>query len=283
MRALRPLRRDAGERRGADRRACRRRSTARRCSDLLPPGAARNAVDCALWDLEAKRARAAGLAARRPAGAGAGDHRLHPVARHAGGDARARRRGTPHRPLLKIKLGGEGDMARLEAVRAGAPRARHHRRRQRGLDAPRPTPRSRRRWSRLGVELVEQPLPAGADDGAGRDGAAAAGLRRRELPRPRRAWPALAGQLRHGQRQARQDRRPDRGAGAARRGAGGGLRRHGRLHGRLQPRHGAGGAGGAGRGGHRSRRAAAAGARPRASAASTTSAGVHPSTPELWG
>ena len=67
-----------------------------------------------------------------------------------------------HRPLLKIKLGGEGDMGRLEAVRAGAPRSRII------VDA-------NEGWTaeayaelapalvRLGVELVEQPLPAGAD------------------------------------------------------------------------------------------------------------------------
>jgi L-alanine-DL-glutamate epimerase-like enolase superfamily enzyme len=66
------------------------------------------------------------------------------------------------RPLLKIKLGGEGDMGRLEAVRAGAPRARII------VDA-------NEGWTadsyaalapalvRLGVELVEQPLPAGED------------------------------------------------------------------------------------------------------------------------
>ncbi len=68
-----------------------------------------------------------------------------------------------HRPLLKIKLGGEGDMARLEAVRAGAPDTAII------IDA-------NEGWSadeyaalapallRLGVKMVEQPLPAGEDD-----------------------------------------------------------------------------------------------------------------------
>ncbi len=67
------------------------------------------------------------------------------------------------RPLLKIKLGGEGDMARLEAVRAGAPRARII------VDANEGwTPEAYAALApalvALGVELVEQPLPAGADD-----------------------------------------------------------------------------------------------------------------------
>jgi L-alanine-DL-glutamate epimerase-like enolase superfamily enzyme len=67
------------------------------------------------------------------------------------------------RPLLKIKLGGDGDLARLEAVRAEAPRARLI------VDA-------NEAWvgeslsellpemARLGVSLVEQPLPAGSDE-----------------------------------------------------------------------------------------------------------------------
>jgi L-alanine-DL-glutamate epimerase-like enolase superfamily enzyme len=85
-----------------------------------------------------------------------------------------------HRPLLKIKLGTPDDMPRLEAVREGAPDAALI------VDA-------NEGWTaevysdlaphllRLGVKLVEQPLPAGADD-AGRNRAAPAGLRRRKLP-----------------------------------------------------------------------------------------------------
>ena len=91
--------------------------------ELLPPGAARNAVDCALWDQEAKAAgrrvwQLAGLALPEPVvtaytlSLDAPDRMEAAAIRHA------------HRPLLKIKLGGEGDMARLEAVRDGAPDAR---------------------------------------------------------------------------------------------------------------------------------------------------------------
>jgi L-alanine-DL-glutamate epimerase-like enolase superfamily enzyme len=133
----------------------------RALQDLLPPGAARNAVDCALWDLEAKRAG-------RPVWALAGlpepgpEITAYTLSLEDPATMRAQAAAHAHRPLLKIKLGGEGDMARLEAVRAGAPRARIV------VDA-------NEGWSaaeyaelapalvRLGVELVEQPLPAGAD------------------------------------------------------------------------------------------------------------------------
>lgn len=128
---------------------------------LLPPGAARNAVDCALWDLEAKKAgtSVAALAGRAP---------LKPVI-----TCYTLSLGTPesmneaalkaaHRPLLKVKLGGEGDPERIAAVRAGAPASRLV------VDA-------NEAWrvgtlaanlaacEAAGVELIEQPLPAGED------------------------------------------------------------------------------------------------------------------------
>jgi L-alanine-DL-glutamate epimerase-like enolase superfamily enzyme len=128
----------------------------------LPPGAARNAVDCALWDLEARQRgqrvwMIAGLPQPRPAVTAYTLSLAAPDAMRAAAAANA------HRPILKIKLGTPDDMPRLEAVRAGAPRARII------IDA-------NEGWSaevyadlaphliRLGVELVEQPLPAGQDD-----------------------------------------------------------------------------------------------------------------------
>jgi len=130
--------------------------------DALPPGAARNAVDCALWDLAAKRAGRrvwdlAGLPAPGPVTT-AFTLSLDSAERM---EAAARRHA--HRPLLKIKLGTPDDMPRVEAVRRGAPEARII------VDA-------NEGWTaevyadlaphllRLGVALVEQPLPAGADD-----------------------------------------------------------------------------------------------------------------------
>ena len=128
----------------------------------LPPGAARNAVDCALWDQAAKAAgrRVWDLLARpapRPC------ITAFTLSLDTPDAMRAQAAQNAHRPLLKIKLGTPEDMPRLEAVRQGAPRA------QLIIDA-------NEGWTpeiyadlaphllRLGVALVEQPLPAGADD-----------------------------------------------------------------------------------------------------------------------
>ena len=128
---------------------------------LLPAGAARNAVDCALWDLEGKRAgrrvwELAGLPAPGP------EITAFTLSLEVPEKMRAAAAKNAHRPLLKIKLGTPDDMPRLEAVRAGAPAARII------VDA-------NEGWSaevyadlaphlvRLGVEMVEQPLPAGED------------------------------------------------------------------------------------------------------------------------
>jgi len=130
--------------------------------DLLPAGAARNAVDCALWDLEAKQTgkrvwELAGLPAPGP------EITAYTLSLDTPENMRAQAEKNAYRPLLKIKLGTPDDMPRLEAVRAGAPEARII------VDA-------NEGWSaetyadlaphlvRLGVALVEQPLPAGDDD-----------------------------------------------------------------------------------------------------------------------
>ncbi|MCV2890828.1 N-acetyl-D-Glu racemase DgcA [Ruegeria aquimaris] len=130
--------------------------------DLLPAGAARNAVDCALWDLECKRAgkrawELAGLPVPGP------EITAYTLSLDTPEAMRAQAQKNAHRPLLKIKLGTPDDMPRLEAVRAGAPGAKII------IDA-------NEGWSaevyadlaphlvRLGVALVEQPLPAGQDE-----------------------------------------------------------------------------------------------------------------------
>ncbi len=131
--------------------------------ELLPAGAARNAVDCALWDLEAKLAgkRAwdlAGLAAPKP------EITAYTLSLAAPDDMRKQAAENAYRPLLKTKLGGgEEDIARIEAVRAGAPDARII------VDANEGwTPELYQTLApvlvRLGVQMVEQPLPAGQDD-----------------------------------------------------------------------------------------------------------------------
>ncbi|MEL7272332.1 MAG: N-acetyl-D-Glu racemase DgcA [Pseudomonadota bacterium] len=128
----------------------------------LPGGAARNAIDCALWDLEAKRA---GERAHVMAGVPfMGPEVTAYTLSLADPDAmRAKAAQHAHRPLLKIKLGGEGDMARLEAVRAGAPNTDIIIDANEGWDAD-----TYRELApilvKLGVKMVEQPLPAGDDE-----------------------------------------------------------------------------------------------------------------------
>ena len=128
----------------------------------LPPGAARNAVDCALWDWAAKAAgrrvwELAGLAAPGPCITAYTLSLDTPAAMRAAAAANA------HRPVLKIKLGTPDDMPRLEAVRAGAPAARLIVDANEGWTAATYADLAPH-LVRLGVALVEQPLPAGADD-----------------------------------------------------------------------------------------------------------------------
>lgn len=129
---------------------------------LLPPGAARNAVDCAMWDIEAKRSG-------RRAYATAGFARLSPLVTAytlsvgTPDEMRAAALRAANRPLLKVKLAGEGDDARLAAVREGAPHATliidaNEAWREETLVAQFAA------CARVGVALIEQPLPAGQDE-----------------------------------------------------------------------------------------------------------------------
>ena len=131
--------------------------------EALPPGAARNALDCALWDLEAKQAgqpawALAGLEAPEPCvtavtlSLDTPENMGKAAARHA------------HLPLLKLKVTGEGDAERIRTVRESAPGARLIVDANEGwtppmLDDLLPA------LAALGVEMAEQPLPA-ADDAA---------------------------------------------------------------------------------------------------------------------
>lgn len=131
-------------------------------AEALPSGAARNAVDCALWDWESKRAgrrawEVAGLPAPVPVPTAYTLSLAEPEA------MRAEAARNAHRPLLKVKLGAEGDMPRLEAVREGAPRARLIVDANEGW-SPEAYAELAPHLARLGVALVEQPLPAGRDE-----------------------------------------------------------------------------------------------------------------------
>ena len=129
--------------------------------DMLPPGAARNALDCALWDLEAKMSgrSVAELAGLAP---------LHAVetaftlSLTSPEDMAARALAAAHYRLLKLKLGGDGDEERLAAVRQAVPDARLI---ADANEAWRPSDLERLLAAAKAarVELIEQPLPAGDD------------------------------------------------------------------------------------------------------------------------
>ena len=143
------------------RRAVEGNMTGRELADAMPAGAARNAVDCALWDLEAKTRGTRSwtklaTSAPRPIVTAYTLSLGTPEAMAAQAAANA------DRPLLKVKVGQPGDAERIEAVTAAAPDSRFI------LDA-------NEGWSeanlqemldlsaRCRVALVEQPLPSGAD------------------------------------------------------------------------------------------------------------------------
>lgn len=128
----------------------------------MPPGAARNALDCALWDLAAKQAgksasTLAGIGSLRPL------ETCYTLSLGTPDDMAAAARAVPELKLLKLKLGGDGDPERMHAVRRARPDAR--------LVAD-----ANESWSagalvaflaaaaEAKIELIEQPLPAGADD-----------------------------------------------------------------------------------------------------------------------
>ena len=130
--------------------------------DALLPGAARNAVDCALWDLEAKASgtpvwRLAGLSEPQPV------EIAFTISLDTPERMRAAAAANRHRAVLKVKLGTPADMPRIEAVRQGAPDVRLI------VDAnegwtPQVYTDLAPHLIRLGVEMVEQPLPQGADE-----------------------------------------------------------------------------------------------------------------------
>lgn len=131
-------------------------------ADILPRGAARNAIDAAFWDLVAKRTgrsvwRLAGLAEPAPLTTAFTISLAEPDVMEASARAAAGRY-----PLLKLKLAGEGDQARVAAVRRGAPAARLI------VDANeawtgRDVAAEAAGLLPYGVELIEQPVRAGED------------------------------------------------------------------------------------------------------------------------
>jgi L-Ala-D/L-Glu epimerase len=128
---------------------------------LLPAGAARNAVDCALWDLAAKQA---GRPAWQLAGLGQPQNLVtaYTLSLDSVENMAAAARAQASRPVLKLKLAGPGDLDRVRAVHANAPGARlivDANEAWTAADYSELVPQLKP----LGVELIEQPLPADAD------------------------------------------------------------------------------------------------------------------------
>jgi L-Ala-D/L-Glu epimerase len=128
---------------------------------VMGPGAARNALDCALLDLEAKASgrRAWNLLGRPAPRACITAYTISLGTPEAMAAATAR---AAHRPLLKVKLGGDGDGARIAAVRKAAPET------ELIVDANEAwtsgnLEQNLAECAQAGVTLVEQPLPAGQD------------------------------------------------------------------------------------------------------------------------
>ena len=127
----------------------------------LPAGAAKCAVDCALWDLEAKLTgtpvwQLAGLPEPKPLPTTMTISLSEPAIMAEAAKA-------THARILKLKLGGPDDLTRVEAVRRARPDAKLVLDGNEGLD-PAQFPELAARAGDLGVVLIEQPFPAGQDD-----------------------------------------------------------------------------------------------------------------------
>lgn len=131
--------------------------------DLLPPGGARNAIDCALWDLECKLSgqpiwRRANLA----------PHDLHtfqtigvlPTPEDSGAAAAA----LKDYKLLKLKLDGDRAVERVRAVRAARPDARIIVDVNQGFSLSQ-LEEYLPEFAKSEIEMIEQPLPRGQDSG----------------------------------------------------------------------------------------------------------------------
>jgi L-alanine-DL-glutamate epimerase-like enolase superfamily enzyme len=133
--------------------------------NAMPPGAARNALDCAFWDLEAKRAgkpahELAGLPPPRPLTTAYTISLGTPEVMAKAAQAASGRK------LLKVKLGGTGDPERIAAVRAAAPNSELIVDANEGWTASN-LAANLSACAAAGVTLVEQPLPSDADAALG--------------------------------------------------------------------------------------------------------------------
>jgi L-alanine-DL-glutamate epimerase-like enolase superfamily enzyme len=142
-------------------RACRDLRDRASLARTLAAGAARNALDCALWDYEAKRvgttaAALAGLPAPRPVTT------AYTIGLAEPNEMAAKAAAVPSMPLLKVKLGGVGDEERMRKVRAARPDARLIGDANESWPLDR-LPELMQVAAELGFELIEQPVPAHQD------------------------------------------------------------------------------------------------------------------------
>jgi L-Ala-D/L-Glu epimerase len=135
------------------------------CQSLLPAGAARNALDCALWDLKAKTSgmpvwQLAGMAAPKPVLTAFTISLDEPeVMAQAARDAAGR-------PLLKVKIGGADDIARVRAVANARPDARLIVDANEGL-SEQTLPELLSQARELNIDVIEQPFAAKKDSRLG--------------------------------------------------------------------------------------------------------------------
>ena len=132
----------------------------------MTAGAARNALDCAYWDVNAKQAgrrayELAGIRALAPLTT------AYTISLSSAAEMAAAAERAAWRPLLKVKLGGGEDRARIAAVRRAAPRAEIIVDANEGWDADN-FEQNLAACADAGVTLIEQPLPEGRDDALAR-------------------------------------------------------------------------------------------------------------------
>ncbi|MEM7214043.1 MAG: N-acetyl-D-Glu racemase DgcA [Pseudomonadota bacterium] len=130
--------------------------------EIMPAGAARNAVDCALWDLEAKQSG-------KPVWQLAGQSKpkelitAYTLSLDTPDAMRENAKANSFRPLLKLKLGTPDDVPRLKAVREGAPQSQIIVDANEGWEVP-TLIELQPELEKIGVSLIEQPLPEVNDD-----------------------------------------------------------------------------------------------------------------------
>jgi L-alanine-DL-glutamate epimerase-like enolase superfamily enzyme len=132
----------------------------------MTAGAARNALDCAYWDVNAKQTgrrayELAGIRALAPLTT------AYTISLSSAAEMAAAAERAAWRPLLKVKLGGGEDRARIAAVRRAAPRTEIIVDANEGWDADN-FEQNLAACADAGVTLIEQPLPEGRDDALAR-------------------------------------------------------------------------------------------------------------------